>query len=162
MPFILQHELGLTAAQYGSVMVIPSAGLLVGTLALNVLNRYVSSRKILALAICIIVASGMWLTVTELTLFNIIWALLGWWLLKAYLFQFLLLCCSATQKASWGGFSVNGSNPNVLSWIIGGYLVETWIQSSVALGAFYLVCAGAMGIALYTSRLTAVTRREFA
>ncbi|MCG7489263.1 multidrug effflux MFS transporter [Vibrio sp. Of14-4] len=163
MPFILQHELGLTAAQYGSVMVIPSAGLLVGTLALNVLNRYVSSRKILALAICIIVASGMWLTATELTLFNIIWAFTWMVVAQGLSFPISIAMLLGPHKRQAGAVSaLTGAIQMCLAGLLGGYLVETWIQSSVALGAFYLVCAGAMGIALYTGRLTAVTRREFA
>ncbi|CAM3754433.1 multidrug effflux MFS transporter [Vibrio aquimaris] len=163
MPFILQHELGLTAAQYGSVMVIPSAGLLVGTLALNVLNRHVTSRKILALAIFIIVVSGVWLTATELTLFNIIWAFTWMVVAQGLSFPISIAMLLGPHKRQAGAVSaLTGAIQMCLAGLLGGYLVETWIQNSVALGTFYLICAGAMGIVLYIGRLTVVTRREFA
>ncbi|MFA0372967.1 MFS transporter, partial [Vibrio sp. 10N.222.54.F6] len=34
-PFLMQEQLGLTAAEYGSLMIVPSAGLLIGSVTLN-------------------------------------------------------------------------------------------------------------------------------
>ncbi|GAL16937.1 multidrug resistance protein D [Vibrio maritimus] len=71
-PFLMQHELGLTAAEYGTIMIIPSAGLMMGSVSLNILNRFFSNSWILFLAIVISALSGAWLLATEMTVFNLL------------------------------------------------------------------------------------------
>lgn len=163
MPFMLQHELGLTAAEYGSVMVIPSAGLLIGTLALNVLNRYLSTQQLMALAIFIMMAAGAWLAVTGLTLFNIIWAFTWMTIAQGLSFPLSISMLLAPHKRQAGSVSaLTGSIQMCLAGVFGGYLVENWIQSQMALGAFYLISASLMAMVLYSSRVRPVTRQEFA
>ncbi|HAS61628.1 MAG TPA: Bcr/CflA family drug resistance efflux transporter, partial [Vibrio sp.] len=74
LPFLVQKELGLSAAQYGSVMIIPSAGLMTGSILLNVLSRYMSRQQLLGLVIMLMAMSGCWLLSSEMTLFNLVWA----------------------------------------------------------------------------------------
>ncbi|WP_333003602.1 multidrug effflux MFS transporter [Vibrio coralliilyticus] len=163
MPFMLQHELGLTAAEYGSVMVIPSAGLLIGTLALNVLNRYLSTQQLMALAIFIMMAAGAWLAVTGLTLFNIVWAFTWMTIAQGLSFPLSISMLLAPHKRQAGSVSaLTGSIQMCLAGVFGGYLVENWIQSQMALGAFYLISASLMAMVLYSSRVRPVTRQEFA
>lgn len=163
MPFILQHELGLTAAQYGVVMVIPSAGLLVGTLALNVLTRYLSSQKILVMSVGIIVLSGLWLIASDLTVFNIIWAFTWMVVAQGLSFPLSIAMLLAPHKRQAGAVSaLTGAIQMCLAGLLGGYMVETWIQSSAALGIFYLFCASVMAMVLYVNRVQPLARREFA
>ncbi|GLT18835.1 Bcr/CflA family drug resistance efflux transporter [Vibrio zhanjiangensis] len=163
MPFILQHELGLTAAQYGVVMVIPSAGLLVGTLALNVLTRYLSSQKILVMSVGIIVLSGLWLLAYDLTVFNIIWAFTWMVVAQGLSFPLSIAMLLAPHKRQAGAVSaLTGAIQMCLAGLLGGYMVETWIQSSAALGIFYLFCASVMAMVLYVNRVQPLARREFA
>ena len=163
MPFILQHELGLTAAQYGTVMVVPSAGLLAGTLALNVLNRYLNSRKILGLAAGIIVLSGIWLIVADLTIFNITWAFTWMVVAQGLSFPLSIAMLLAPYKRQAGAVSaLTGAIQMCFAGLLGGYLVESWIQSSIALGVFYLICAAIMAIVLYVSRVKTFIHQEFA
>ena len=49
-PFLMQEQLGLTAAEYGSLMIVPSAGLLIGSVALNLLNRRFSTPQLMSLS----------------------------------------------------------------------------------------------------------------
>ena len=163
MPFMLQHELGLTAAEYGSVMVIPSAGLLIGTLALNVLNRDLSTQQLMALAIFIMMVAGAWLAVTGLTLFNIVWAFTWMTIAQGLSFPLSISMLLAPHKRQAGSVSaLTGSIQMCLAGVFGGYLVENWIQSQMALGAFYLISASLMAMVLYSSRVRPVTRQEFA
>ncbi len=47
-PFLMQEQLGLTAAEYASLMIVPSAGLLIGSVALNLLNRRFSTPQLMS------------------------------------------------------------------------------------------------------------------
>lgn len=38
LPFLLQKQLGMTAADYGSTLIIPSSGLLLGSVLVNMLT----------------------------------------------------------------------------------------------------------------------------
>ncbi|MCG9676866.1 multidrug effflux MFS transporter [Vibrio sp. Isolate24] len=163
MPFMLQHELGLTAAEYGSVMVIPSAGLLVGTLALNVLNRYLSTQQLMALAIFIMMASGGWLIFTGFTLFNVIWSFTWMTIAQGLSFPLSISLLLVPHKRQAGSVSaLTGSIQMCLAGVLGGYLVENWIQSQSALGMFYMVSASIMAMVLYSSRVKATAQQEFA
>ncbi|MDN3686014.1 hypothetical protein QW180_30540 [Vibrio sinaloensis] len=123
---MLQHQIGLTAAEYGSVMIIPSAGLMLGSLTLNVLNRFMSTAQILSLAISIMVAAGVWLLVTQTTLFNLVWAFT--WLTIAQGMSFPLsisMLLEPHKKTSRSGVGVVWLHSNVHGWaFFGGYLVE--------------------------------------
>ncbi|OXE28143.1 Bcr/CflA family drug resistance efflux transporter, partial [Vibrio parahaemolyticus] len=57
-PFLMQQELGLTAADYGSLMIIPSAGLLMGSLVLNLINNRYKAQQILLMSFAIVALSG--------------------------------------------------------------------------------------------------------
>lgn len=163
MPFILQHRLGLTAAEYGSVMIIPSAGLMIGSVSLNVLNRYMSTKQLLRLAIFLMSFAGVWLLVTEVTLFNLIWAFTCLTIAQGLSFPLSTSMLLEPHKRQAGAVSaLSGSIQMCLAGLFGGYLVEYWIQSQFAIGVFYLIAASLMAFVLLLSRSKTMMQREFA
>ncbi|MFM2587981.1 multidrug effflux MFS transporter [Vibrio sp. TBV020] len=163
MPFILQQNLGLTAAEYGSVMIIPSAGLMVGSLALNILNRYFSTRQLMALAISIMVLAGIWLVATPVSLFNLVWAFTWLTIAQGISFPLSISMLLEPHKRRAGSVSaLSGSVQMCLAGLFGGYLVEYWVQSQVAMGVFYLMAASTMAYVLIVSKKLGSVQQEFA
>lgn len=163
MPFILQHQLGLTAGEYGSVMILPSAGLMMGSISLNVLNRYLSTNQLLVVAISIMTLAGVWLLATEVNLFNLVGAFTLLTIAQGLSFPLSISMLLAPHKRQAGSVSaLSGSIQMCLAGLLGGYLVENWIQSQTAMGIFYLLSASAMGTILFNSRKVSVIQQEFA
>lgn len=163
MPFILQHQLGLTAGEYGSVMILPSAGLMMGSISLNVLNRYLSTNQLLVVAISIMTLAGVWLLATEVNLFNLVGAFTLLTIAQGLSFPLSISMLLAPHKRQAGSVSaLSGSIQMCLAGLFGGYLVENWIQSQTAMGIFYLLSASAMGTILFNSRNVSVIQQEFA
>lgn len=163
MPFILQHQLGLTAGEYGSVMILPSAGLMMGSISLNVLNRYLSTNQLLVVAISIMTLAGVWLLATEVNLFNLVGAFTLLTIAQGLSFPLSISMLLAPHKRQAGSVSaLSGSIQMCLAGLLGGYLVENWIQSQTAIGIFYLLSASAMGTILFNSRKVSVIQQEFA
>jgi len=163
MPFILQQNLGLTAAEYGSVMIIPSAGLMVGSLALNILNRYFSTHQLMALAISIMVLAGIWLVATPVSLFNLVWAFTWLTIAQGISFPLSISMLLEPHKRRAGSVSaLSGSVQMCLAGLFGGYLVEYWVQSQVAMGIFYLMAASTMAYVLIVSKKLGSVQQEFA
>lgn len=163
MPFILQNQLGLTAAEYGSVMLIPSAGLMIGSVALNILNRYLGVRQLLALAISIMTFAGVWLLLTPVSLFNLVWAFSLLTIAQGLSFPLSISLLLEPHKRQAGSVSaLSGSIQMCLAGAFGGYLVEYWVGSQVSMGVFYLMCASIMAFVLTVSREKTTVEREFA
>lgn len=163
MPFILQHNLGLTAAEYGSVMIIPSAGLMAGSLTLNVLNRYLSTRQLMTLAISIMALAGVWLVATPVSLFNLVWAFTWLTVAQGISFPLSISMLLEPHKRQAGSVSaLSGSIQMCLAGLFGGYLVEYWVQSQFAMGVFYLLAAITMAYVLIASKKVAAAQQEFA
>ncbi|EGA71924.1 Multidrug resistance protein [Vibrio sinaloensis DSM 21326] len=163
MPFLLQHQIGLTAAEYGSVMIIPSAGLMLGSLTLNVLNRFMSTAQILSLAISIMAAAGVWLLVTQTTLFNLVWAFTWLTIAQGMSFPLSISMLLEPHKKQAGVVSaLSGSIQMCMAGLFGGYLVENWIQSQDAMGWCYLIAALIMAMVAYLSFRKPFVKQEFA
>jgi Bcr/CflA subfamily drug resistance transporter len=163
MPFILQHNLGLTAAEYGSVMIIPSAGLMAGSLALNVLNRYLSTRQLMTFAIAIMTFAGVWLVVMPVSLFNLVWAFTWLTVAQGISFPLSISMLLEPHKRQAGSVSaLSGSIQMCLAGLFGGYLVEYWVQSQFAMGVFYLLAALTMAYVLIASKKVSTEQQEFA
>jgi Bcr/CflA subfamily drug resistance transporter len=163
MPFILQHNLGLTAAEYGSVMIIPSAGLMIGSLALNVLNRYLSTRQLMTFAIAIMTFAGVWLVVMPVSLFNLVWAFTWLTVAQGISFPLSISMLLEPHKRQAGSVSaLSGSIQMCLAGLFGGYLVEYWVQSQFAMGVFYLLAALTMAYVLIASKKVSTEQQEFA
>ncbi|MEZ9698469.1 multidrug effflux MFS transporter [Vibrio sp. 10N.261.46.E12] len=151
-PFLMQDQLGLTAAEYGSLMIVPSAGLLIGSVALNLLNRRFSTPQLMSLAILIILASGTWLLTHELSIFNLVWAFTWLAIAQGISFPLSISMLLEPHKKQAGAVSaLSGSIQMCLAGLLGGYLVESWVTTHLQLGVFYLIIGAAMGGVLWSS-----------
>ncbi|MEZ9062606.1 MULTISPECIES: multidrug effflux MFS transporter [unclassified Vibrio] len=151
-PFLMQEQLGLTAAEYGSLMIVPSAGLLIGSVALNLLNRRFSTPQLMSLAILIILASGTWLLTHELSIFNLVWAFTWLAIAQGISFPLSISMLLEPHKKKAGAVSaLSGSIQMCLAGLLGGYLVESWVTTHLQLGVFYLIIGAAMGGVLWSS-----------
>ncbi|MCC4858952.1 multidrug effflux MFS transporter [Vibrio splendidus] len=151
-PFLMQEQLGLTAAEYGSLMIVPSAGLLIGSVALNLLNRRFSTPQLMSLAILIILASGTWLLTHELSIFNLVWAFTWLAIAQGISFPLSISMLLEPHKKQAGAVSaLSGSIQMCLAGLLGGYLVESWVTTHLQLGVFYLIIGACMGTILWSS-----------
>ncbi|MFA0161588.1 multidrug effflux MFS transporter [Vibrio splendidus] len=151
-PFLMQEQLGLTAAEYGSLMIVPSAGLLIGSVALNLLNRRFSTPQLMSLAILIILASGTWLLTHELCIFNLVWAFTWLAIAQGISFPLSISMLLEPHKKQAGAVSaLSGSIQMCLAGLLGGYLVESWVTTHLQLGVFYLIIGACMGTVLWSS-----------
>ncbi|MEZ8788733.1 multidrug effflux MFS transporter [Vibrio splendidus] len=151
-PFLMQEQLGLTAAEYGSLMIVPSAGLLIGSVALNLLNRRFSTPQLMSIAILIILASGTWLLTHELSIFNLVWAFTWLAIAQGISFPLSISMLLEPHKKQAGAVSaLSGSIQMCLAGLLGGYLVESCVTTHLQLGVFYLIIGAAMGGVLWSS-----------
>ncbi|MEZ8722444.1 multidrug effflux MFS transporter [Vibrio pomeroyi] len=151
-PFLMQEQLGLTAAEYGSLMIVPSAGLLIGSVALNILNRRFSTPQLMSLAILIVLASGSWLLTHELSIFNLVWAFTWLAIAQGISFPLSISMLLEPHKKQAGAVSaLSGSIQMCLAGLLGGYLVESWVTTHLQLGVFYLIIGAGMGSVLWSS-----------
>ncbi|MEZ9953808.1 multidrug effflux MFS transporter [Vibrio splendidus] len=151
-PFLMQEQLGLTAAEYGSLMIVPSAGLLIGSVALNLLNRRFSTPQLMSIAILIILASGTWLLTHELSIFNLVWAFTWLAIAQGISFPLSISMLLEPHKKQAGAVSaLSGSIQMCLAGLLGGYLVESWVTTHLQLGVFYLIIGACMGTVLWSS-----------
>ena len=161
LPFILQQNLGLSAAQYGSMMIIPSVGLMCGSLALNILNRFMSQHQLLALAITIVALSGVWLLSFEMSLFHLVWAFTWLSVAQGLSFPISISMLLEPHKKQAGAVSaLSGSVQMCMSGIFGGYLVQHWVHSQGGLGVFYLFIAIVMASVLYSQKSSAYIEQQ--
>ncbi len=153
-PFLMQHELGLTAAEYGSIMIIPSAGLMMGSVSLNILNRYFSNSWILFLAIVLSAMAGLWLLMVEMTVFNLLLAFTVLTIAQGLSFPISIALLLEPHKTQAGSVSaLSGSIQMVIAGVFGGFLVEYWVTNQVALGRFYVMSALLMAVVLLMSQV---------
>ncbi|MEZ8165649.1 MULTISPECIES: multidrug effflux MFS transporter [unclassified Vibrio] len=151
-PFLMQEQLGLTAAEYGSLMIVPSAGLLIGSVALNLLNRRFSTPQLMSIAILIILASGTWLLTHELSIFNLVWAFTWLAIAQGISFPLSISMLLEPHKKKAGAVSaLSGSIQMCLAGLLGGYLVESWVTTHLQLGVFYLIIGACMATVLWSS-----------
>ena len=151
-PFLMQEQLGLTAAEYGSLMIVPSAGLLIGSVTLNILHRRFSTQQLMSLAILIVMASGSWLLMHELTIFNLVWSFTWLAIAQGISFPLSISMLLEPHKKQAGAVSaLSGSIQMCLAGLLGGYLVESWVTNHLQLGVFYLVIGTIMGGVLWSS-----------
>lgn len=140
LPFLLQDGLGLTAAEYGQVMIIPSAGLMIGSFILNSLNKRCSVIQLMGIALGIMAVSGLSLVMFNTSLFSLVF---GFTLLAvaqgiSFPLSINLLLSPHTKKV--GTISaLSGSVQMCLAGVLGGYLVKNWVIDQNSLGLFYLL-----------------------
>lgn len=153
-PFMMQTQLGMTAASYGSIMIIPSAGLMLGSTLLNILNRYFSENQLMSLAISIIAFAGLWLMFMPFSIFNLVWSFTWLAVAQGLSFPLALSKLLSPHKKQAGSVSaLSGSIQMCLAGCFGGYLVDHWVRTSFSLGAFYLCVVATLAWVLYSSNV---------
>lgn len=157
-PFILQGELGLTAAEYGEVMIIPSAGLMVGSLLLNSLNKRYQTYQLMSGAFLLSALAGIWLLVLPMSLFNLIGAFTLLTVAQGITFPLALSLLLAPYSKQVGAVSaLSGSVQMGVSGVFGGFLVQHWVTDQESLGAFYLIVSISLMLIL---KLSSVLKRK--
>ncbi|ART82913.1 MFS transporter [Oceanisphaera profunda] len=66
MPYIMQQQIGMTAAQYGTWALIPALGLLLGGVINNRIQHYVPAEQVLRFSPYLQLAAGVWLLLAPL------------------------------------------------------------------------------------------------
>ncbi|MDA9557249.1 multidrug effflux MFS transporter [Vibrio sp.] len=141
-PFFIQKQLGLSVADYATIMLFPSSGLMIGSLSLNILNRYLTTTALLKLSISLIFTASLWLFFTEMTVFNLVFSLSLLAISQGVSFPLSISLLLSPHKQNAGSVSaLTGAIQMVGVGIIGSLLVEYWIINAWALGVFYLSIA---------------------
>ncbi|MFH4467963.1 multidrug effflux MFS transporter [Vibrio diabolicus] len=141
-PFLMQQELGLTAADYGSLMIIPSVGLLTGSLVLNLINARYKAQQILLMSFAIVAIAGFMLLVTPFSVFSLLVAFTCLSFAQGMSFPVSISLLLSPHKQQAGAVSaLSGSIQMCLAGLFGGYLVDSWVTNQNQLGVFYLFIA---------------------
>lgn len=139
LPFLLQDGLGLTTAEYGEVMIIPSAGLMIGSFILNSLNKRLSVNQLMSLALVIMTISGICLISFDTSLFSLIFSFTLLAVAQGISFPLSINLLLAPHTKKVGTISaLSGSVQMCLAGLLGGYLVRDWVINQHTLGLFYL------------------------
>ncbi|MGF1807005.1 multidrug effflux MFS transporter [Aliivibrio sifiae] len=139
LPFLLQNGLGLTTAEYGEMMIIPSAGLMIGSFILNSLNKRCSVDVLIGIALSIMTVSGLWLILFDTSLFSLIFAFTLLAVAQGISFPLSINLLLAPHTKKVGTISaLSGSIQMGLAGVFGGYLVKSWVTNQHSLGVFYL------------------------
>ncbi|MGR5209262.1 multidrug effflux MFS transporter [Vibrio rotiferianus] len=139
-PFLMQQELGLTAADYGTLMIVPSAGLLMGSLTLNLINSRYKEQQILLMSFTVVVASGGALLFLPFSVMSLLLAFTCLSFAQGMSFPVSISLLLSPHKKQAGAVSaLSGSIQMCLAGLFGGYLVEHWVTSQQQLGIFYVL-----------------------
>ncbi|SON52397.1 multidrug effflux MFS transporter [Vibrio tapetis] len=156
MPYLLQGELGMSTADYGVVMILPSFGLLVGSLVQNVIRRYLGSNQILALALMMCSVSGMWLLLSDMTMFSLIASVSLLATAQGFISPVANRLLLEPHKRQAGTVTaLSGAIQMSLTGLLGGWLAG-WVHSQTTLGLFYLtmtlIMLGLLGYRIYSQK----------
>ncbi|WP_225874357.1 MULTISPECIES: multidrug effflux MFS transporter [Vibrio] len=154
LPFLLQNELGMTASQYGQAMIIPSAGLLIGSVTVNRLNHYFQPSQILCLAFTVMAIAGLWLLLTPLSVGHLITAFTILTIAQGMTFPLSMSMLLEPHPNRVGAVSaLSGSIQMCVAGFGGGFLVRNYVSSQNDLGIFYLAITVSMVLVLLGSRV---------
>lgn len=149
MPFLLQDGLGLTTAEYGELMIIPSAGLLVGSVMLNRLNQRFSSAQLLSCSFLISAIAGLILITTPTSLYSLIGAFTLLTIGQGISFPLSITLLLSPHTKNVGAISaLSGSIQMCFAGLLGGFLVQEFITNQLSLGLFYVLSACCMATIL--------------
>ncbi|NVC61601.1 multidrug effflux MFS transporter [Vibrio sp. 05-20-BW147] len=141
-PFMMQGELGFSAADYGSMMIIPSAGLLLGSVTVNVLLRYFEVKRLLAASFVLVALSGCGLIWAPFSSASLIAAFTVMSFAQGMSFPLSISLLLAPHKQNAGSVSaLSGSVQMVMAALLGGFLVEHCVRTQAQLGLFYILVA---------------------
>lgn len=153
LPFLLQQQLGMTVSDYGEAMIIPSAGLLIGSVTVNRLHRYFSQTRLLCIAFSLMATSGCWLLIMPLSAFHLIGAFTLLTVAQGMSFPISMSLLLEPHPNRVGAVSaLSGSIQMCIAGFFGGFLVRHFVSSQNDLGLFYWCTAFVMMSVLVLSR----------
>jgi len=154
-PFMMQNQLGLSAADYGSLMIVPSVGLLCGSVAVNILLRRFTIRSVLGFSFTLIVLAGLALMSLPLSVTSLVGAFTLMSFAQGLSFPLSISLLLAPHKQKAGAVSaLSGSVQMSVAALLGGFLVEHCIATQTQLGLFYLmVASGCFAVLLFNRRI---------
>ena len=153
LPFLLQNGEHLSSAEYGQVMIIPSMGLLIGSLLLNTLNKYFSSLALILLSACIMLLAGTFLMLTNSSVFTLIAGFTLLAIAQGISFPIsisLLLAPHTKQVGAVSAFS--GAVQMCLAGTLGAFLIKHLVYDQGRLGLFYILTGLLMVLVLSHSK----------
>lgn len=154
LPFLLQEGLKLSAAEYGEVMIIPSAGLLMGSLILNKFNKRFTPKQLMYFASSIMMFAGMWLVFNIMTLFNLIFGFTLLAVAQGINFPLSISMLLAPHTKQVGAVSaLSGSVQMCLAGFMGSFLIKHWINSQASLGVLYIATGCFIALVLTLSHV---------
>ncbi|USD67170.1 multidrug effflux MFS transporter [Vibrio sp. SCSIO 43136] len=144
LPYLLQQELGMSAADYGVIMILPSLGLMLGSLMQNVVSKYLHAYQILAGALCMSMVSGTWLALGEFNITNLIGAVGLLAMAQGFIFPVATSLLLGPHKKRAGTVTaLSGAIQMFLTGFGGGWLA-TLVTDQHALGWFFIAMTSVM------------------
>jgi MFS family permease len=123
-------------------MIVPSAGLLMGSLVLNFINARYKEQQILLMSFVIVAFSGAMLLLLPFTVTSLLIAFTCLSFAQGMSFPVSISLLLSPHKKQAGAVSaLSGSIQMCLAGLLGGYLVEHWVTSQQQLGFFYMLIA---------------------
>jgi DHA1 family 2-module integral membrane pump EmrD-like MFS transporter len=161
LPFLLQDGLNLSAADYGEVMIIPSAGLLTGSLMLNRLHKRFTTNQLLYFAASIMVFSGGWLIFNDMSLINLVFGFTLLAIAQGISSPISISMLLAPHTKQVGAVSaLSGSVQMCVAGLLGGFLVKHWVTDQISLGIFYAIIGLSIASVLTHSRKRAAAKND--
>lgn len=153
LPFLLQQQLGMTVSDYGQAMIIPSAGLLIGSLAVNRLARYFSKNQLLSQAFFLMAIAGIGLLMMPLSVVNLLAGFTILTIAQGMSFPISMSLLLEPHPDRVGAVSaLSGSIQMCIAGFFGEFLVSHFVATQIDLGVFYLVITLVMVSVLAVSR----------
>lgn len=145
----------MTVSDYGEAMIIPSAGLLIGSVTVNRLHKYFSQARLLCIAFSLMVVAGIWLLMMPLSSFHLIGAFTLLTVAQGMSFPISMSMLLEPHPNRVGAVSaLSGSIQMCIAGFFGEFLVRNFVASQSDLGIFYCCAAVVMMLVLLVSRRT--------
>jgi len=139
LPFELQGKLGLTAAQYGYYLILPSLGPIVGSVLVKMCLRVYSAQWLLAIFSQLILLAGLIFILAPLSVFNLMLAYGLFMLALGAMFTCVLQLIVVPYKAQAGAVNAYVGAIEMLVFSGLAILVSRWFISDVhSLGLVFI------------------------
>lgn len=154
LPFEMQRRFGMSAEEYGSAMVLPVFGLLVGAMLARVLQKYCTSETIIALFWPLNVIAGLLLLfyppsiVATLVAISLYMVLSG-----AYYANCLQLIMVPFKEKGGTASALVGAIDMFIFSMIAGLVNRYWVTDLASLGELFLVCSVLIAISWIALKL---------
>ncbi|PKF81651.1 Bcr/CflA family drug resistance efflux transporter [Vibrio sp. vnigr-6D03] len=139
MPYLVQEQLSISAAHYGVIMIVPSFGLMIGSVLQNMLNRRLEPKSLLGTGLVMALGAALWMYFAAVSVFHLVGALTGLAIAQGLMFPVISRMLLEPQKDKAGTVTaLSGSLQMLITGVFGG-VVASMITSKELLGAFLLV-----------------------